>query len=148
MTAPGWKRILIHHSAGHDRPGLDLPSIRAQHRAQGWRDVGYHFVVEEVDGATVALMGRPLSWEGSHCPGQNKIAVGVCLVGDFTKAPPSPALLGEAARLVSGLCAALRIPVSEIHPHREFKATACPGDSFPFEQFRGLVLAELEAAGG
>jgi hypothetical protein len=140
-----WGRILIHHSAASERAGaVDFDQIRRHHvEANGWADVGYHFIVEKVGEGYRALMGRPLFQEGAHCPGQNRTAIGVCFVGDFSAAPPPEAMLVEGARLCAGLCSALKIPPGEIRPHRHFKATLCPGDSFNIEDLQARVRSLL-----
>lgn len=142
MSAPvtRWRRILVHHSAGVDTRECEAHGIRRYHvEARGWRDCGYHFLVERVGEGWVALMGRPLHWEGSHCPGQNREAIGVCFIGDFDEEGPPEQALDVGARLIAGLCAVLGIPLDEIHPHRAYRATECPGAAFPLERLRHLV---------
>jgi hypothetical protein len=135
-----WTHIMLHHSAGHDSATLDVDNIRRFHiDGRGWQDIGYHFVVELVEGEHVAIMGRPLYLLGAHCPGWNERAIGIVLVGDFTKAAPSPALVACAARLVAGLCSALEIPVSNILEHKDAKPTECPG-----AETWGLVVEAVE----
>lgn len=139
MPRPRWERILVHHSAGPDTSAVDTAAIDRQHRAQGWRAIGYHWVVERIDGDWHAVMGRPLHWEGSHCPGQNQRAIGVCLIGDFTEEAPPTRQLEVAALLIAGLCHACLIPSGQVRAHREFRATECPGKSFPIEDLRRRV---------
>jgi len=64
--------------------GIGVSQIRAWHKARGFSDVGYHFVVKR-DG-TISP-GRSLFLDGAHTKGHND-ALGVCLVGtlDFTHA--------------------------------------------------------------
>lgn len=51
--------------------------IRGWHKAQGWRDIGYHRVIAP-DG-TIAL-GRSL-WEiGAHVKERNRGTIGICLI--------------------------------------------------------------------
>lgn len=142
-----WSHLMIHHSAGpDDGAAFDIDRYRHHHvKKNGWRDLGYHFVVERVGGAYRAIAGRPLYVAGAHCPGMNNKAVGICLAGDFTAAPPPDGQLEEAARLAAGLCAALDIPVTSIVRHRDHRATECPGDAFDLQGFRGRVLELLEA---
>lgn len=135
-----WKKVLIHHSAGADGVALDFAGIRRQHvEVNGWSDVGYHAVTEKVGEAYVTITGRALNQPGAHCPGRNRDSLGVCLVGNFELAPPPAAQLAEAARGVAGFCAAFDIPLSEIHRHGDFRATACPGKHFDLAAFRRLV---------
>lgn len=139
-----WQRVLVHHSATHDGPGVDFAGIRNYHTApvpigHGWQDIGYHSVVELVGSRAITIPGRPVTIEGAHCPGQNRIALGLCVVGNFDLAPPSHALLAEAADTIAGWCVRYSIPVHEIRPHREFRSTHCPGALFPINDLRARV---------
>jgi len=143
---PRWTHLMIHHSAGHDTPGLDVEAFRAFHLARGWRDIGYHYVVERVFDTQQAIVARPLYLAGAHCPGWNNKAVGICLAGNFEEAPPDAEQLAAAARLAAGLCAALLIPPASILQHRDHRATACPGLHFALGAFRRQVAGLLDHA--
>lgn len=128
MASRAWKRILVHHSAGKDGIAADRDAIRRQHiEVNGWLDIGYHAVIEQVGPAVIALPGRPETMHGSHCPGHNTTALGICVVGNFELEEPSEkhveALIGKLAEW----CAEYGIPVAAIHGHRDFRATLCPG---------------------
>jgi len=135
-----WDHVFVHHSAGSDTDSIEADEYRRHHLSLGWRDIGYHFVVEQVEGRGFwPIGGRPLNMVGSHCPGWNKRALGVCLAGNFTLEPPRREQLEVAAKLVAGLCDAFNIPTDHVHQHRWHRATECPGDAFPFDEFLGLV---------
>jgi len=38
------KYLVIHNNGV---PGRDIEDIRRTHKAKGWRDIGYHFVINE-----------------------------------------------------------------------------------------------------
>jgi len=136
---PNWQRILIHHSASPDTPKLDTKAIKRFHvEERGWDDIGYHALVELVGDSYVAVPGRPLSKAGAHCPGQNKTALGLCLVGDWRKEEPPLAQLERAAELCAEWCVRFGIQVDEIRAHREFRSTVCPG-LVSIEKIRRLV---------
>jgi N-acetylmuramoyl-L-alanine amidase len=128
-------KIIIHHSATEDGKILSLPSIRKYHKAQGFLDVGYHTIIEEVDLGYEALYGRPLCLPGAHTKGQNETSLGICLVGNFSILPPPHAQLLLAGRVVSQLCRVFNIPLTEIYPHSKFNATECPGIRFNMDEF-------------
>lgn len=141
---PDWKRILIHHSATHDGPGADYPGIRRYHvEVNNWNDIGYHAVVEKVADRYIAIPGRPLTVQGAHCPGQNNVALGMCLVGNFELEAPPDGQLDEAASILAGWCIRFGIDVTEIKTHREFRETACPGSLFPINDLRARVARIL-----
>ena len=63
----------------------DVKEIRTWHKNNGWRDVGYHFVIRR-DGEIE--IGRLLDEVGAHAKGFNLNSVGTCLIGkeNFTTA--------------------------------------------------------------
>lgn len=128
-----WRRILVHHSAGADGVARDFDRILREHTlpppdGRGWRTIGYHAVIERVGETFMEIPGRPEWMVGSHCPGQNSIALGVCLVGNFETAPPPQPQVRMLVKKLSAWCRQYRIPIGEIHGHRDYRATLCPGE--------------------
>jgi N-acetylmuramoyl-L-alanine amidase len=70
--------IVVHSSATQPIAGIDAVDIRAWHLKQGWRDIGYHYVIP-IDGKVQT--GRPLAQVGSHVRGHNTGTIGICMVG-------------------------------------------------------------------
>ncbi len=133
------KYIVLHHST--TPVGLilkDFDAIKKYHiEVNGWRDIGYHWVVEHVNGVLKAIPGR-VEWDtGAHCIGRNQDGIGICIVGNFQEEVPS----GELYRFVADLCRDImfRHPIQEIGGHRDYYATACPGRNFDVEKVRQLV---------
>ena len=121
------REIVMHCSATPAGRAVRLEEIRRWHvEERGWRDVGYHFVVE-LDGRV--RPGRPLHQAGAHCRGHNAASVGVCYVGglDGAMAPAdtrTPAQRQALDRLVELLRESLGpLPV---YGHRDFAPKACP----------------------
>jgi hypothetical protein len=136
--------IVLHHSASPDHPTLkNYDDIKRWHTVNnGWRDIGYHWVVEKVNGKLVALPGRP-EWDvGAHCPGRNYDGIGVCIVGNFQEVRPDP----EIYPFVADLCRQImsRHPIQGIGGHRDYYATACPGQHFDVEKVRQIVYGGQE----
>ena len=84
-------RIALHHTA---EPQQHNASYAAQvrqtqqgHFANGWCDVGYHFLVT-ADGST--WEGRQLDYRGSHVGGNNSGNIGVAFVGCFNEGDVEP----------------------------------------------------------
>lgn len=139
-----WERIVIHHSGTPDTPELETAGFRKYHtEARGWRDIGYHFVVERAGDDWEILAGRPLHWSGAHTRGQNTRAIGICLAGNFSEGPPPAGQLTAAARFVAGLLDVLGLTPDEIRIHRHYASTECPGATFDLPFFRQLVEASL-----
>lgn len=133
------KYIVIHHSASPDHETFkNFDAIKRWHTEHnGWRDIGYHWVVEKVNGQLTAIPGRPESDIGAHCPGRNNDGIGICIVGNFQEQIPDP----EIYPFVANLCREImsRHPIQEIGGHRDYAATVCPGKNFDVEKVRRLV---------
>ena len=125
---------MVHHSATTDTSKVDRDSIEKYHvNERRWRAIAYHRLYELIGDRYHALEGRPLTWSGSHCPGMNSVALGVCFIGDFTAEPPPNLQLEVGAADIAGLCYLGGISLDKIFEHKDFRATACPGDAFPME---------------
>lgn len=140
-----WKKIVVHHSAspvkGSDGKLIGVKTIRNWHLDRGFRDIGYHFVVL-ADGKVE--VGRAITEQGAHCLAglRNTIAIGVCLVGDFTKHEVPEKQLISAVNLAQRLRKEFKINIGDIELHSEVKGahTLCPGKLFPKEKFHKLLL--------
>lgn len=71
-------KIIVHCTAHRPTQNPTVDDIRRAHQANGWRDIGYHYVVYR-DGSVHP--GRPVSQAGAHCYGHNNHSVGVAYVG-------------------------------------------------------------------
>jgi len=120
-----WTHILVHHSGAEE---ASAAQIRAYHKSLGWRDAGYHYLIER-DGRVVN--GRPPTMRGAHCVAgnMNRKALGICVIGNLENRPPTPAQREALTALVRRLAAEHRIPAANVLGHGEVPgaATACPG---------------------
>lgn len=120
-------KIIVHCSATPEDRAVTVKEIDSWHKAQGYRSIGYHYVVY-LDGSIHP--GRPESLAGAHCKGQNENSIGVCYVGGVAADGKTPkdtrteaqkkALIDLLKRLKSSY------PGATIHGHNEFAAKACP----------------------
>lgn len=133
-----WQYIIVHHTGAEEK---NTAQIRDYHRRLGWRDIGYHFVIEK-DGLLVP--GRVQSERGAHCvaDGMNGKALGVALIGNFEQRPPHPEQLVALQELLPRLMREHRIPVSRVLGHREVKgaATLCPGRHLDLVALRRTLM--------
>jgi len=135
-----WRGVVVHMTEGPDTDGLESKGYKAYHLSLGWRDIGYHFVVEKIDGGVWPVVGRMLNEVGAHCRCFNTRYLGVALAGDFTTTPPSDDHLSSAARLVAGLMDEFSMPTEgALFRHCDLKDTTCPGAAFPWEKFKLMV---------
>tara|TARA_R110000851_G_scaffold306239_2_gene464485 strand:- start:1600 stop:1980 length:381 start_codon:yes stop_codon:yes gene_type:complete len=98
----------------------DVSEIRKWHKARGFNDIGYHYVILS-DGSL--QVGRNIQKIGAHCKGLNTGSVGTCLIGKkdtFTNAQ-----FETLKELHGGLN--VLFPNIELRNHYEFnKNKTCP----------------------
>ncbi|WP_019610667.1 peptidoglycan recognition family protein [Nocardiopsis sp. CNS-639] len=140
-TAPSY--IVVHHTATANSTDYSLSHAYALSRAiqnyhmdsNGWLDTGQQLTISR--GGHV-MEGRDRSFaairEGSHVVGahvanNNSTCIGIENEGLYTSVSPTGALTDALVATLAWLCGAYRLdPHSAILGHRDFNATACPGD--------------------
>ena len=119
--------IIVHCTATKIGREVSVDELRRWHKAKGWADVGYHFVVH-LDGSI--SVGRPIDKMGAHCEGHNQHSVGVVYVGGLGLNGKACDTRTEAQKmalrvLVAGLKKVYNI--TKVSGHRDYnKAKACP----------------------
>lgn len=76
--------IAVHCTATPEGRDLTVEQIRKQHKAQGWSDVGYHYIIYR--NGTVHL-GRDVDISGAHVSGYNANSIGIAYVGGLENRP-------------------------------------------------------------
>lgn len=119
--------IVVHCTATREGQAQTVEQIRAEHKRQGWSDIGYHYVVT-LDGKVHA--GRDVDIAGSHVAGHNANSIGVVYVGGLENNPKKTYAQLKAkdtrtdaqkASLLSLLMDLRRLyPDAEILGHRDF----------------------------
>ncbi len=142
-----WQAIVIHHAAFQSGDALAIHKV---HLGNGWDGLGYHFVIgngtQSGDGEIEVGFRWRDQLKGAHAraaPGDdnrwNLHSIGICLVGDFTTAPPSQRQMDALVRLVRALMAEYHIPARDVVPHSFVHATECPGARFPWSGFMSRI---------
>lgn len=140
-----WKYIVIHHS-GVDTgtmKGMDAYHRNVRHMENG---LAYHFVIGNgsgiADGQVVAAPRWTRQLDGGHLAseGQNKVAIGICLVGNFDRQAPSARQMQSLRALANALLKRCQLPASAVRLHQEINVigTRCPGNRFPKDFARTL----------
>jgi hypothetical protein len=132
VPAGHWYWIVIHHSA---TPTGGAAAFDKMHKAKGWDELGYHFVIgngtDTRDGQIEVGPRWPKQKWGAHdkTPGNqfNEHGIGICLVGNFDVNHPSAAQVKSVEKLVAYLMKTYHIPPDHVLGHGETKATECPG---------------------
>ena len=118
--------IIIHCSATVEGRNYTVETIRKWHKAKGWQDIGYHYVIG-LDGKI--FKGRPEEQVGAHCIGHNANSIGICYIGGLNKDKKPKDTRTEAQKTaIRALCMDLKIkyPAASIHGHNEFSTKHCP----------------------
>lgn len=141
VPANAWRWIVIHHSA---TPAGSAAVFDREHRAKGWDELGYHFVIGNgtltPDGMIEVGPRWPKQKYGAHARTAsqefNQFGIGICLVGNFDLERPTPAQMHSLARLTAYLMKTYHIPPSHVIGHCDTKPTDCPGRNVHIAQIR------------
>lgn len=142
-----WKTIVLHHSAT-ERGGAKL--FDKHHRQKGWDGLGYHFVIGNGTDTPDGTIETGLRWHqqkhGAHCKTPNNFyndrGIGICLVGDFTRQPPTRKQMVSLNKLTRFLCDQCKIPPNRVLTHHLInKKTKCPGKHFPVDSVRRSIFS-------
>ncbi len=127
-TARPISEIIFHCTATPEGKDFTVADIRAWHKARGWTDIGYHYVIYR-DGRI--MLGRPVGQVGSHVAGHNTGTIGVAYVGGVsTDGKTAMDTRTEAQRrsmlyLRNSLMARHK-GIRKLSGHNEYAAKACP----------------------
>lgn len=120
--------IIVHCAATPEGKAFNAADIDRWHKANGWKGIGYHFVVL-LDGTVQT--GRPVTEVGGHCAGHNAHSIGVCYIGGLAadgKTPRDTRTTAQRAALLTLLRQLRRqFPTARILGHHDLNpAKACP----------------------
>lgn len=112
--------IVIHCTATKPNVDLNADDVRRIHKAQGWSDIGYHYLIR-LDGRIEN--GRDVNIIGAHVSGHNAHTIGVCYVGglDATGKPYDTRTPNQKSSLLSLLKELRKLyPKATIKGHRDY----------------------------
>lgn len=144
VRARDWKYIVIHHSA---TPDGNAAKFDREHKAKGWDELGYHFVIDNGRGGPDGRVEVGPRWPkqkwGAHAKTPdnrfNEHGIGICFVGNFESGRPTPKQMQAAAKLVAWLMQTYNIPARNVIGHDDTKSTLCPGRNMNLAQVRSLA---------
>jgi N-acetyl-anhydromuramyl-L-alanine amidase AmpD len=134
-----WEFIVLHHTATVEG---DVATIDKEHQKRkdssgaAWRGIGYHFLIGNGKGMPDGAIEPTFRWQeqadGAHAGSlrHNERGIGVCLVGNFNRSPPTKKQLQSLKTLLAWLQQEAAIPDSRVIRHSDIKPTACPGSKF------------------
>lgn len=121
-------RIIVHCTATPEGRVETVESVRRMHKAKGWADIGYHYLIG-LNGER--WNGRNVNLVGAHCEGYNANSIGVCYVGGCDKKMKDKDTRTDKQK--AALIALLKdlrklYPKAKIVSHRDLdrKGKACP----------------------
>jgi LysM repeat protein len=146
-----WQAIVVHHAAVDEG---SVKSLDRYHREQRHMENGlaYHFLIGNGNGMGDGEIAVGNRWKKQldgghlHSEAQNKIALGICLIGDFNKHPPTARQLRSLEDLVRALMRRCQLDAGAVKTHQQINVvhTQCPGSKFPTRAF----LARLKTPAG
>jgi hypothetical protein len=175
-TAPSYGEVqlgFVHHTVDaneygpQDSPAMVLAICRYHRNANGWRDIGYNFLVDrygQVFEGRAGGIDQPVI--GAQAQGYNGVSTGVANIGTFTDVAQTPEAVRATAQLLAWKLSLHGVPVAgqvtvtsaggpsnrypdgtavtfeRIAGHRDADSSACPGDAL----FAQLPQIRREAA--
>lgn len=123
-------KIIIHCTATAEGKDYSVETIRGWHLKRGWRDIGYHFLIQR-DGTVEE--GRPIEMTGAHTKGHNWDSIGIAYVGGVEAKRINGKWVAKDTRtdeqkdsLVDLICQLHDCYGGTVYGHRDFSAKACP----------------------
>ncbi len=138
--------LIVHHSATSNISAnwaATVLAIYRGHRDRAFCDVGYNYLIDpngEIYEGRVN--GDFINIAAAHFCSRNANTMGVCMMGDYTNMPPTPAARNSLIRLLSWRACGLNLDptavafhtssgldLTNISGHRDGCATECPGNT-------------------
>lgn len=113
--------IVVHHSASDYGGPKEIARFHTGTR--GWPGIGYHFVISS-DG-TINQTNH-IDTVSYHVGNFNTPTIGICLIGNLSKHPPTPNQLESLKGLIGHLKSLLGRDLT-VKGHRDYNPTECPG---------------------
>lgn len=138
---PGrWKYIVIHHSATEMGTAKGMDAYHREHRHME-NGLAYHFVIGNGQGMKDGAIAVGNRWtaqlDGGHLTSlaQNKVSLGICLVGNFEKQKPTKKQLESLKALLLALLDRCHLSLGAVKTHQQINVvyTRCPGRRFPWK---------------
>ena len=179
-TAPAYGAVqlgVVHHTVNantysrEDSAAMVLSICRYHRNSNGWRDLGYNFLVDRFGQIFEGRAGgieQPVI--GAQAQGYNGVSTGIANLGTFTTAAPTAAGVSATAELLAWKLSLHGVPVEggvtvtsgggptnrhragtpvlfeRIAGHRDADKTTCPGDAL-FDQLPQIRAQAAQLAG-
>ncbi|MEA5445582.1 N-acetylmuramoyl-L-alanine amidase [Gammaproteobacteria bacterium AB-CW1] len=151
-------QLVVHHTVSANSSNDWAAVVRSFYNyhvnSLGWSDIGYNWLVAPDGTLFQGRAHRPdgnTDVVGAHVAGHNSYTMGLAYIGTYTSVNPSAAAVETGAQLLAWKAAQHGISTSLIRGHRDYGATACPGDSLYarlFDTLRPRVQQILDGDSG
>lgn len=158
-------QIVIHHTASANQADKSKKAafklakdVQSWHMdGNDWADTGNNFTISRggfvMEGRHTSLkhLNDKKGWvQSAHAPGANHNGIGVENEGTYTSQLPTKELWNALVQFCAHACKQFGISPKKIYGHRDFVATACPGDAFyaKLPQLRKDVEKAMAGGGG
>jgi hypothetical protein len=121
--------LILHCSATRVTQDYTPQQMERDHRARGFRTIGYHFYIRK---SGVTTQHRGLLEVGAHCRPWNRCSIGICYEGGLdAEGRPADTRTPEQTAQIESLLKRLhqRFPRAKIRGHRDMPNTvpkSCP----------------------
>lgn len=118
--------IIVHCSATEAGKDFRAADIDRWHKAQGWKCIGYHFVID-LDG-TIEVC-RPIDVDGAHTSGHNRNTVGICYIGGLRNGKAADTRTEAQKKSLYTLIQILKScfpAIVKVSGHRDYANKSCP----------------------
>jgi len=141
-----WEYIVVHHSGTSGGNAKIFDYYHAEERGME-NGMAYHFVIgngtDSGDGQIEVGNRWRRQIQGGHLASEtlNEIAIGICLVGDFSRSRLGPRQAASLIELVQYLRKMMPEQRLKFRTHREIntRPTECPGRLFPTQALREIL---------
>lgn len=143
-----WTYIVIHHSATDEGSALTIDQL---HHRRGFENgLGYHFLIDNGSkGKQEGQIEVGPRWikqmDGAHAnaAGMNEHGIGICMIGNFSEHYVTDRQLNSLVFLTHALRRHYDIPLKRVIRHKDVpnKHTECPGNYFPWDEFKRRLQA-------
>ena len=133
------RRIILHHTATPANVSVERIA-EYQVNTQGRPGIAYHYCLTNQG---VIYQTQPLEVVSAHAGKFSDDSVGVCLIGNFTSAPPPQTQLDATAALLAKLATELGISVDQIFGYSDLVTTGSPGATWP--TWKGPLLDKVRS---
>ncbi|MFC1780456.1 peptidoglycan recognition family protein, partial [Patescibacteria group bacterium] len=128
-------KVVVHHTAtpNSQDPIYWMKAIYSYHTyTRGFGDIGYNYLIDQYGNIYEGKLGGEEA-KGYHAGSANANSIGVSMIGTFSDVSPTQVAQDALTKLIAEKATFYDFTPgwhSTVYGHRDFDATACPGNVF------------------